>query len=84
MRVSSSRRIRDACWPLQALLDNLKIMYGEYHRQQTPVSLQLSHLFIVSPSARVICTKFSKGNVWFLDATHETIATVYLFCMCLV
>ena len=54
-------------------------MYGEYHRQQTPVSLQLSHLFIVSPSARVICTKFSKGNVWLLDETHETIATVYLF-----
>lgn len=58
--------------PLQALLDSLESTDMVYHIQQTPESLQLSHLFIVSPSAREICAKYSKGSVWLLDATYKT------------
>ena len=58
--------------PLQALLYNLKNTDVVYHIQQTPRSMQLSYLSIVSPSARVIRAKFSKGSVWLLDATYKT------------
>ena len=33
---------------------------------------RLTHLLIMSPSAKEICSKYSAGSVWFIDATYKT------------
>ena len=43
-----------------------------YAGRTRSLCMQLSHLFIESPSARVIYARFSKRSVWLLDATYKT------------
>ena len=33
---------------------------------------RLTHLLIMSPSAKEICSKYSAGSVWLIDATYKT------------
>ncbi|BBN14017.1 hypothetical protein Mp_6g08220 [Marchantia polymorpha subsp. ruderalis] len=59
--------------PLQALLDNLEgneadaPYFTQFDDQQ-----RLTHLFIVSPSAKEVCSKFSAGKIWLIDSTYKT------------
>ncbi|BBN03020.1 hypothetical protein Mp_2g20030 [Marchantia polymorpha subsp. ruderalis] len=59
--------------PLQALLDNL-----ERNKAEAPYFTQfdnqqrLTHLFIVSPSAKEVCSKFSARKIWLIDSTYKT------------
>ena len=39
---------------------------------QVDAQQRLTHLLIISPSAKEICSKYSAGSVWLIDATYKT------------
>lgn len=55
--------------PLVALLDGLA---REDYFSKFDALQQLTHLLIISPSAKEICSKYSAGRVWLIDATYKT------------
>ena len=59
--------------PLQTLLDGLaSTASANYSLQQHPGTKELSHLFILFPSAKQICQEYSRGEIWLIDATYKT------------
>ena len=60
-------------YPLQTLLDGLASTAGaNYSVRQHHETKELSHLFILSPSAKQICQAYSRGKIWLIDATYKT------------
>lgn len=69
IRAADRRTLLAGRTPLVALLDNLAATPEYYTKHDEH---KLTHLMIISPTAKEICQKFSAGRVWLIDATYKT------------
>ncbi|CAJ2651958.1 unnamed protein product [Trifolium pratense] len=58
--------------PLVALLDGPEDRPKATYFAQFDDQRQLTHLLIISPSAKEICYRFSAGKIWLIDSTYKT------------
>lgn len=70
--------------PLQALLEQLANTNIVHYFEQDKEN-RLTHLFILSSSAKEICRLYSRGKIWLLDSTYKTnrygIPLLHLVCV---
>ena len=54
------------------LIDLVNSLPPSSYFTQVDTQQRLTHLLIISSSAKEICSKYSAGSVWLIDATYKT------------